>query len=144
VQTIYASSATADVSQQASDEISQVLRKQHRLNPDGTNDDFSIRTQAELISTMDLQVSYLGIICYCRDFPYCGWNWYYEHYVCFRCRKNKRIGLRMSIGARGKDILLQFLIEAVNKPYRRNYWCNTGNCSLRDCYCISRVAYLYN
>ncbi|AJW63082.1 Macrolide export ATP-binding/permease protein MacB [Elizabethkingia miricola] len=115
MQTIYASSATADVSQQASDEISQVLRKQHRLNPDGTNDDFSIRTQAELISTMGSTSQLLTVLLSAIagiSLIVGGIGIMNIMYVSVT-ERTKEIGLRMSIGARGKDILLQFLIEAV-------------------------------
>ncbi|MCL1670795.1 ABC transporter permease [Elizabethkingia ursingii] len=115
VQTIYASSTTADVSQQASDEISQVLRKQHKLNPDGTNDDFSIRTQAELISTMSSTSQLLTVLLSAIagiSLIVGGIGIMNIMYVSVT-ERTKEIGLRMSIGARGKDILLQFLIEAV-------------------------------
>lgn len=115
VQTIYASSATSDVSQQASDEISQVLRKQHKLNPDGSNDDFSIRTQAELISTMGSTSQLLTVLLSAIagiSLIVGGIGIMNIMYVSVT-ERTKEIGLRMSIGARGKDILLQFLIEAI-------------------------------
>jgi putative ABC transport system permease protein len=114
VQSIYASSTNENTSQQASDEISQILRKQHKLSADGNYDDFSVRTQAELISTMSSTSQLLTVLLSAIagiSLIVGGIGIMNIMYVSVT-ERTKEIGLRMSIGARGKDILLQFLIEA--------------------------------
>lgn len=114
VQTIYASSTNENTSQQATDEVSEILRKQHKLATDGSNDDFSVRTQAELISTMSSTSQLLTVLLSAIagiSLIVGGIGIMNIMYVSVT-ERTKEIGLRMSIGARGKDILYQFLIEA--------------------------------
>lgn len=115
VQTIYAASTNANTSQQATDQVSEILRKQHKLPVDGSNDDFSVRTQAELISTMSSTSQLLTVLLSAIagiSLIVGGIGIMNIMYVSVT-ERTKEIGLRMSIGARGKDILYQFLIEAV-------------------------------
>ncbi len=115
VQTIYASSTNENTSQQATDEISEILRKQHKLAEDGSNDDFSVRTQAELISTMSSTSQLLTVLLSAIagiSLIVGGIGIMNIMYVSVT-ERTKEIDLRMSIGARGKDILYQFLIEAI-------------------------------
>lgn len=115
VQTIYASSTSENTSAQASDDISNILRKQHKLPPDGSSDDFSVRTQAELISTMSSTSQLLTVLLSAIagiSLIVGGIGIMNIMYVSVT-ERTKEIGLRMSIGARGKDILFQFLIEAI-------------------------------
>ncbi|MEJ5104970.1 ABC transporter permease [Chryseobacterium sp. MYb328] len=115
VQTIYASSTNENTSQQATDQVSEILRKQHKLPLDGSNDDFSVRTQAELISTMSSTSQLLTVLLSAIagiSLIVGGIGIMNIMYVSVT-ERTKEIGLRMSIGARGKDILYQFLIEAV-------------------------------
>lgn len=115
VQTIYASSTNENTSQQATDEVSEILRKQHKLATDGSNDDFSVRTQAELISTMSSTSQLLTVLLSAIagiSLIVGGIGIMNIMYVSVT-ERTKEIGLRMSIGARGKDILYQFLIEAI-------------------------------
>jgi len=111
---IYASAISEDASEAATDEIISILRKTHRLRAD-EGDDFSVRTQAELIETLSstsgmlttLLTAVAGI-----SLVIGGIGIMNIMYVSVT-ERTKEIGLRMSIGARGIDILLQFLIEAV-------------------------------
>ncbi|ASW74427.1 multidrug ABC transporter substrate-binding protein [Chryseobacterium piperi] len=115
VQTIYASSTNENTSQKATDEVSEILRKQHKLSADGNNDDFSVRTQAELISTMSSTSQLLTVLLSAIagiSLVVGGIGIMNIMYVSVT-ERTKEIGLRMSIGARGKDILYQFLIEAI-------------------------------
>jgi len=115
VQSIYASSTNENTSANASDEISQILRKQHKIPLDGSNDDFSVRTQAELISTMSSTSQLLTVLLSAIagiSLLVGGIGIMNIMYVSVT-ERTKEIGLRMSLGARGKDILFQFLIEAV-------------------------------
>lgn len=115
VQTIYASSTNENTSQKATDEVSEILRKQHKLPANGNNDDFSVRTQAELISTMSSTSQLLTVLLSAIagiSLIVGGIGIMNIMYVSVT-ERTKEIGLRMSIGARGKDILYQFLIEAI-------------------------------
>ncbi len=111
---IYASAKTEALSDAASDEITHILRVTHRLRAT-EDDDFVIRTQAELIKTLGsvtglltaLLTAIAGI-----SLVIGGIGIMNIMYVSVT-ERTKEIGLRMSIGARGIDILMQFLTEAI-------------------------------
>jgi putative ABC transport system permease protein len=114
VQTIYASAIDEQSSALATTEISTILRKQHKLkNTD--QDDFTVRTQAELISTISSTSELLTILLTAIagiSLLVGGIGIMNIMYVSVT-ERTKEIGLRMSIGAWGIDILLQFLVEAI-------------------------------
>ncbi|WP_300601729.1 ABC transporter permease [Niabella sp.] len=113
-QNIYASAADEASTDKAVDELSLILRASHHLKP-ADEDDFTIRTQAELIntfsSTSQLLTVLLGAIAGI-SLVVGGIGIMNIMYVSVT-ERTKEIGLRMSLGARGKDILLQFLVEAI-------------------------------
>jgi len=114
VQTIYASAQDEQSSAAATNEISDILRKQHKLK-NGDEDDFSVRTQAELISTISSTSQLLTVLLAAIagiSLIVGGIGIMNIMYVSVT-ERTKEIGLRMSIGARGIDILLQFLFEAI-------------------------------
>ncbi len=113
-QTIYASAIDEKSTDKASEEVSNVLRASHRLQS-GTDDDFTVRTQAELISTFTATSQILTILLAVIagiSLVVGGIGIMNIMYVSVT-ERTKEIGLRMSIGARGIDILMQFLVEAV-------------------------------
>jgi len=111
---IYASAKSEPLSEAASNELGKILRVTHRLHSN-EDDDFAIRTQAELIKTLGtitgllttLLTAIAGI-----SLIIGGIGIMNIMYVSVT-ERTKEIGLRMSIGARGIDILNQFLIEAI-------------------------------
>lgn len=111
---IYASAISEDASDAATEEIGSILRETHRLKAD-EEDDFSVRTQAELIKTLSstsgMLTSLLTAVA-AISLVIGGIGIMNIMYVSVT-ERTKEIGLRMSIGARGIDILLQFLIEAI-------------------------------
>jgi len=114
IQNIYASALNENSTQQASDEMSRILRTSHKLKPND-NDDFIVRTQAELISTFSSTSQLLTVLLAVIagiSLIVGGIGIMNIMYVSVT-ERTKEIGLRMSIGARGVDILLQFLIEAI-------------------------------
>ena len=114
VQTIYASVVDEKSSDTAAAEVTSILRKQHRLKA-GEDDDFSIRNQAELISTISSTSELLTVLLAAIasiTLLVGGIGIMNIMYVSVT-ERTKEIGLRMSIGARGIDILLQFLVEAI-------------------------------
>ena len=114
VQTIYASAIDEKSSDTATKEVTAILRKQHKLKG-SDEDDFSIRTQAELISTISSTSELLTVLLAAIagiSLVVGGIGIMNIMYVSVT-ERTKEIGLRMSIGARGIDILLQFLAEAI-------------------------------
>lgn len=113
-QTIFASAIDEHSTDKASDEIEKILRATHKLQK-GTDDDFTVRTQAELINSLSSTSQILTILLTAIagiSLLVGGIGIMNIMYVSVT-ERTKEIGLRMSIGARGIDILLQFLIEAV-------------------------------
>jgi putative ABC transport system permease protein len=113
-QNIYASARDASSIVAASTEISQILRESHRLKPTD-DDDFASRTMSELISTFSSTSQILTILLAVIagiSLLVGGIGIMNIMYVSVT-ERTREIGLRMAIGARGLDILLQFLTEAV-------------------------------
>jgi len=111
---IYASAVTEAASDAAVAEVSANLRETHRLR-DGEENDFQVRTQAELMtmlnSTSSMMTALLTAVA-SISLVIGGIGIMNIMYVSVT-ERTREIGLRMSIGARGIDILMQFLIEAI-------------------------------
>ena len=111
---VFASATTEDMTNEAVDEISRILRREHKLK-ETDDDDFTIRTQQELSSmlntTTDLMTTLLACIAGI-SLVVGGIGIMNIMYVSVT-ERTREIGLRMSVGARGIDILSQFLIESV-------------------------------
>lgn len=111
---VFASALTEDLTEEAVDEITAILRREHKLK-DTDDDDFTIRTQQELSSmlntTTDLMTTLLACIAGI-SLVVGGIGIMNIMYVSVT-ERTREIGLRMSVGARGIDILSQFLIEAI-------------------------------
>lgn len=114
IQTIYASAIDEHSTELATAEVTDILRTAHKLTT-GDADDFSVRTQAELISTFSSTSELLTVLLTAIaaiSLVIGGIGIMNIMYVSVT-ERTKEIGLRMSIGARGIDILMQFLIEAI-------------------------------
>ena len=111
---IYASALSEDMTDYATEEISTILRREHRLK-DSDEDDFTIRSQQELSSmlnsTTDLMTTLLA--CIAGISLIVGGIGIMNIMYVSVTERTREIGLRMSVGARGIDILSQFLIEAI-------------------------------
>ena len=111
---IFASALTEDMTEEAVEEITSILRREHKLKATD-DDDFTIRTQQELSSmlntTTDLMTTLLACIAGI-SLVEGGIGIMNIMYVSVT-ERTREIGLRMSVGARGVDILSQFLIEAI-------------------------------
>ena len=111
---IFASALTEDMTDNASEEITEILRRNHKLK-ESDYDDFTIRSQQELSSmlnsTTDLMTTLLACIAGI-SLVVGGIGIMNIMYVSVT-ERTREIGLRMSVGARGIDILSQFLIEAI-------------------------------
>ena len=111
---IFASALTEEMTEEAVDEITTILRREHKLKETDA-DDFTIRTQQELSSmlntTTDLMTTLLACIAGI-SLVVGGIGIMNIMYVSVT-ERTREIGLRMSVGARGVDILSRFLIEAI-------------------------------
>jgi putative ABC transport system permease protein len=111
---INVSAVSADRMDEAQEEVRTVIRESHRLKP-GEDDDFTIRSQAEItematqttktltlllgaIAAVSLLVGGIGIM---------------NIMLVSVTERTREIGIRMSVGARSRDVLMQFLSEAV-------------------------------
>jgi len=114
LQTIYASVTNENESDAAQAQIEEILRLRHKINP-GADDDFSVRSQKEMLtmmtSTTDMMTALLAAVAGI-SLIVGGIGIMNIMYVSVT-ERTREIGLRMSIGAKGKDILMQFLIEAI-------------------------------
>ena len=114
LQGIFASALTEDMTDNATEEITTILRKNHKLK-ESDDDDFTIRSQQELSTmlntTTDLMTTLLACIAGI-SLVVGGIGIMNIMYVSVT-ERTREIGLRMSVGARGIDILSQFLIEAI-------------------------------
>ena len=110
---IICSAINEDATTQAVEEITAAMRLSHKI-ADGGEDDFQIRTQAELVSTFssisNILTTLLGAIA-AISLLVGGIGIMNIMYVSVT-ERTREIGLRMSIGGRGLDILMQFLIES--------------------------------
>lgn len=114
LQGINASAISEDRTDQAIEEITTILREQHKLMGDAQNN-FTIRSQqeiAEMMNSTSDTMTILLLVVACISLIVGGIGIMNIMYVSVT-ERTKEIGLRMSVGARGFDILNQFLIEAV-------------------------------
>ncbi|MDR0795012.1 MAG: ABC transporter permease [Tannerella sp.] len=111
---INASVIKEEYSEAAIGEISEILRQNHKLKS-GDSDDFNIRSMEEISSMMTSVTGMLTILLASVagiSLIVGGIGIMNIMYVSVT-ERTREIGLRMSIGARGIDILTQFLIEAI-------------------------------
>ena len=114
LQSIFASALSEDMTEYATDEIGKILRREHKLK-EGDDDNFTIRTQQEISTMLNTTTSLMTTLLACIagiSLIVGGIGIMNIMYVSVT-ERTREIGLRMSVGARGIDILAQFLIEAV-------------------------------
>lgn len=117
---IQCSAVTEGVTDKATEEITNILRTNHKLKDatdtsEADDDDFNIRSQEELATMMNSTTNMLTILLGCVagiSLVVGGIGIMNIMYVSVT-ERTREIGLRMSVGARGIDILNQFLIEAI-------------------------------
>ena len=114
--TINCSAITEEMTDQAIDELTEILRNTHKIKADsGEADDFTIRSQQEMMDTMSSTmdtVTIILVVAAAFSLLVAGIGIMNIMLVSVT-ERTKEIGLRMSVGARGIDISNQFLIESI-------------------------------
>ena len=111
---IVCSALTEELSDAAIEELTQMLRDNHKLKGDAA-DDFTIRSQAEMMETMSTTmdtVTLILVVAAAFSLLVAGIGIMNIMLVSVT-ERTKEIGLRMAVGATGPVISLQFLIESV-------------------------------
>ncbi len=114
IQQILCSAVSAEDLAGAQQEIRTLLRESHRL-PEGEDDDFTVRNQTDIATTaeettkvMTLLLAAIGSVSLVV-----GGIGIMNIMLVSVTERTREIGIRMAIGARGRDILVQFLVEAL-------------------------------
>ena len=111
---IYASAVSEDKSTAAADEVTEILRRTHKLK-ESEEDDFRVMSQSELLETVssitEIMTYLLGAIAGISLLV--GGIGIMNIMFVSVTERTREIGLRMSIGGRSRDILRQFLVESI-------------------------------
>lgn len=114
LQGITAAALSEEYTDQAIEEITEILQRNHGIKI-GQENDFNVRSQQEMMETMSSVMDMMTILLGCIagiSLVVGGIGIMNIMYVSVT-ERTREIGLRMSIGAMGRHILMQFLIEAV-------------------------------
>jgi putative ABC transport system permease protein len=114
VSMIVGSSTSAEAMTQSQEEISSVLRARHHIGPTD-DDDFVIRTQSEISQAVQGQSQTMTILLGSVALVslLVGGIGIMNIMLVSVTERTREIGIRMSVGARERDILWQFLLEAI-------------------------------
>ena len=111
---ISVSALSEELSEKAIEELTALLRANHKIK-DGADDDFTIRSQQEIMETMSTTmdtVTLILVVAAAFSLLVAGIGIMNIMLVSVT-ERTKEIGLRMSVGARGRDISRQFLFESI-------------------------------
>jgi putative ABC transport system permease protein len=114
INSISVSAISEEKTDQAIEEIQTIIREKHKIKSN-QDDDFNVRSQKEMLTMMSSTSNIMTVLLACVagiSLLIGGIGIMNIMYVSVT-ERTREIGLRMSIGAKGIDILLQFLIEAV-------------------------------
>jgi putative ABC transport system permease protein len=111
---IICSAKDRDSVNDAKDEITTLLRQRHHLAK-GTEDDFDIRTQEDMLKMADETSKFLSLLLgsIASVSLLVGGIGIMNIMLVSVTERIREIGIRMAVGAKRKDILLQFIIEAI-------------------------------
>jgi putative ABC transport system permease protein len=110
---ILVSTTSADDMAAAQDETSSIMRDAHRLN--GAPDDFTVRNQTEIANAMSSTTKVMsGLLAAIASISLVvGGIGIMNIMLVSVTERTREIGIRMAIGARGSDVLTQFLVESI-------------------------------
>jgi putative ABC transport system permease protein len=114
VRSISVQATAADTLKQAEEQITQLLRQRHRLRANQDND-FSVRNLSEAFSTAEESARVMSILlgAIASISLLVGGIGIMNIMLVSVTERTREIGIRMAVGARGRDILWQFLVEAL-------------------------------
>jgi putative ABC transport system permease protein len=114
VDMLLASASSPETTTRAMDQVTSILRQRHRI-PDGKDSDFKVNSQSEMRQTQEgiAQVLSALLLSVAAVSLVVGGIGVMNIMLVSVAERTREIGIRLSIGARERDILVQFLIEAV-------------------------------
>jgi len=103
-----------EVMKEAEDQINALLRQRHRIQPNQDND-FSVRNLTELMASQEESASVMSILlgAIASISLIVGGIGIMNIMLVSVTERTREIGIRIAVGAKGRDILLQFLIESL-------------------------------
>ena len=110
---ILVSTSSSDDVPAAQDEVSAIMRDAHKLN--GDPDDFTVRNQTEIADAMSSTTKVMSALlaAIASISLVVGGIGIMNIMLVSVTERTREIGIRMAIGARGSDVLTQFLVESV-------------------------------
>ena len=114
VQQIIVSAVSADKTQEAKDQITLLLRQRHKIRP-GADDDFNIRNLSDIAEAASNSATVMAILLgsIASVSLLVGGICIMNIMLVSVTERTREIGIRMAVGARSRDIMLQFIVEAV-------------------------------
>ncbi|HEU5394255.1 MAG TPA: ABC transporter permease [Candidatus Methylomirabilis sp.] len=114
VSSIMVRAREAGLQKEAEEQVTALLRQRHRLQPD-QEDDFTVRNLSEVFAAQEASARVMAVLlgAIASVSLLVGGIGIMNIMLVSVTERTREIGLRMAVGARGRDILLQFLIEAV-------------------------------
>ncbi|MGC2424079.1 MAG: ABC transporter permease [Nitrospirota bacterium] len=114
VQAIMVKAKGPDTVNRAVDQVTALLRQRHKIS-EGEDDDFSVRNLSEMLATAEAQTRIMAILLgsVASVSLLVGGIGIMNIMLVSVTERTREIGIRMAVGAKENDILLQFLVEAV-------------------------------
>ncbi|MGD0201644.1 MAG: ABC transporter permease, partial [Bryobacteraceae bacterium] len=114
VGTIMVQARDVKLMSQAQEEVMALLRQRHHIQP-GQDDDFSVRNLTEILAARENSAHVMSVLlgAIASVSLVVGGIGIMNIMMVSVTERTKEIGLRLAIGARAKDILMQFLVESV-------------------------------
>jgi putative ABC transport system permease protein len=114
VRTIAVQARGPDVIKEVEDQITDLLRQRHRIQPNQEND-FSVRNLTEVMSSAEQSAKVMSLLlgAIASISLIVGGIGIMNIMLVSVTERTREIGIRMAVGAKGRDVLLQFLIESL-------------------------------
>ena len=114
VQTILVKAVSAERVEEAEEQITTLLRQRHRIGPE-RDDDFNVRNLSDIAEAASTTARVMGILLgsVASISLLVGGIGIMNIMLVSVTERTREIGIRMAVGARSRDIMLQFLVEAV-------------------------------